>query len=146
MNPTQERRSRRTGRASARARVTIAESKQASEPKVSTEEVVTRSKRNAGEKRDRLNSQVAAELKALRASLTQCLDAIDLRVGGGIAEMLQILEGEESLDSRPRPLTVKAAQAALEDMAALQLSKKGRPRDLRRIEKLVRRLRAALPA
>jgi len=142
MNPTQT--PRRRVRASARARMNIAESKQA--PAKPAAEEPPRPKRAAGEKRDRLNRQVATELKALRATLTQCLDAIDLRVGGSIAEMLQILEGEESLESRPRPLSVKAAQASLEELAALELSKKPKPRDLRRIEKLVRGLRERMPS
>jgi hypothetical protein len=145
MNTTQERRSRRKGPASARARANYSESRQAPE-KPAGDAANPKPGRRTGEKRVRLNGEVASELKALRATLTQCLDAIDLRVGGTIAEMLQLLEGDQSLEAKPKPLTVTAAQEALADLAALDVSKKGRPRDLRRIEKLVRRLRQLLPA
>jgi hypothetical protein len=151
MSTTQERRGRRTGRASARARANYAESREAPQKTAGPADEAEaaengKPKRSTGEKRARLNGQVASELKALRSTLTQCLDAIDLRVGGSIAEMLQVLEGDQSLEARPKPLTVKAAQEALADLATLSVSKKGRPRDLRRIEKLVRRLRKLLPA
>jgi len=99
-------------------------------------------RRATGEKRARLNENLILELRALRASLTQATEAFDLRVGGLIAEMLQSLEGDASLDQRPRTLTVAKAQAALETIAgAPDTGRPDRLRELRRIQRLTRRLR-----
>jgi len=100
-----------------------------------------------GEKRTRLNQQVVLELRALRATLTQCLDAFDLSVGGRIAEMLQSIEGDDALEQPPASLTVKTAQAVLDEISGLDVNpKKARPRDLRQIRRIVRNLKEILSA
>jgi hypothetical protein len=105
-----------------------------------------KAKARTGEKRARLNQALTLELRALRASITQCLDAYDLRVGGRIAEMLQVIEGDEALAVGPRPFAVKTAQTLLDQLARLEIDpRKGRPRDLRRIQRLVKRLGHQMP-
>jgi hypothetical protein len=100
------------------------------EPASDDAEARPRTSRGVGEKRARLNDRLIIELRALRATLTQCLDAFDLSVGGRIAELLQTLEGDDALDQRPRPLTVKNAQAALAEIAELEVTPKKAPRRL----------------
>jgi len=95
-----------------------------------------------GEKRKRLNAALIVELRSLRADIAQTADAFALRAGGRVAEMLQILEGDESLEIPPRPLTVAEAEAALDELAADPTGPiEGRMRELRRIQSLVRGLR-----
>jgi hypothetical protein len=99
-------------------------------------------RRKTGEKRKRLNDALIVELRSLRADITQTADAFALRAGGRVAEMLQILEGDESLEIPPRPLTVAGVQAALDELAADPTGPiEGRMRELRRIQRLVRGLR-----
>jgi len=106
----------------------------------------SRSKRRTGEKRARLNDALRLELHALRAALTQTLESFEVRTGGRIADMLRILEGDESLDQSPRRLTVAQAQAALDEIAGVRVTpEKGRLRELRRIQRLVRKLRKQIP-
>jgi hypothetical protein len=60
--------------------------------------------------------------------------------------MLRTLEGDDTIDQPPRSLTTAQAQAALDEIAAVQLDPdRPRMRDLRRIQKLVRRLRDRIP-
>jgi len=89
---------------------------------------------------------VPPQATALRTAVTQATEAFDLRVGGRIAEMLQTLEGDDSLEQKPSHLTVVDAEAALAVFAADKPSPgKGRVRELRRLQRLVRRLRRAMP-
>lgn len=106
----------------------------------------SKAKRRTGEKRARLNEAVRLELHALRAALTQALESYEVRTGGRIADMLRTLEGDDSLDLPPRRLTVAQAQAALDEIAKVSVNpEKGRLRELRRIQRLVRQLRRQIP-
>jgi hypothetical protein len=99
-------------------------------------------RRKTGEKRRRLNDALIVELRSLRADITQTAEAFALRAGGRVAEMLQILEGDESLDIAPRRLTVAEAQAVLDELAADPTGPiEGRVREIRRIQRIVRGLR-----
>ncbi len=99
-------------------------------------------RRQTGEKRARLNVQLTQELRALRAELTQALEGFDLRVGGRIADLLQSIEGDESLDQSPHPLTVQDATSALEVIVDTRPARgKGHIRQLRSIQRTVKRLR-----
>ena len=134
-------RTRRTSQARARARPKPKPAPDDATPSASATPPRAPRTQRIGEKRTRLNENVVLELRALRATLTQCLDAFDLSVGGRIAEMLQSIEGDDALEQPPRPLTVKTAQAALDEMTGLHVNpKKARPRDLRQIRRIVRRL------
>lgn len=98
------------------------------------------------EKRARLNEALSLELHALRSALDRILQGYEVKVGGQIAELLERLEGDESLGQPARPLTVARAQAALDEIAGVSIRPdRARLRDLRRIRRLVRRLREQIP-
>lgn len=106
----------------------------------------TGSRRVRGKRRQDLNQSLVFELRTLRASLAHTLEAIELRLGGRITELLHAIEGDPGLDQKPRPLTVKAAQAALEEINDLRIKpKRGRIKDVRRIDATIRALRDHQP-
>ena len=116
------------------------------EPPTGERSKKSRPKRRTGEKRARLNDALRLELQALRAALTQALESFEVRTGGRIADMLRTLEGDDSLDQPPRLLPVAQAQAALDEIADVRITpEKGRLRELRRIQRLVRELRKQIP-
>ena len=103
-------------------------------------------RRRVSEKRERANQALRAELHTLRTELARIIEGLEVRVGGRIADMLRTLEGDDTIDQPPRFLTTAQAQAALDEIAAVRLDPDGsRMRDLRRIQKLVRRLRDRIP-
>lgn len=103
-------------------------------------------RRRVSEKRERANDALRLELHALRSELARIVEGVEVRLGGRIADMLRTLEGDDSIGQPPRHLTTAQAQAALDEIAVVRLDKDGaRMRDLRRIQKLVRRLRDRIP-
>jgi hypothetical protein len=106
----------------------------------------TGKRRRVSEKRERVNAALHVELRGLRAALAQIVEGYEVRVGGRLNDMLRTLEGDDSLDQPPRHLTTAQAQAALDEIARVQLRPdKPRLRDLRRIQRLTRKLRARIP-
>jgi len=102
--------------------------------------------RHVGEKRQRANDALRLELHALRGALATIIEGYEVRVGGRINDLLRTMEGDSSIDQPPRLLPTAEAQAALDDIAGVRLRPdKPRLRDLRRIQRLVRRLRARIP-
>lgn len=102
--------------------------------------------RRVGEKRARANEALRVELHALRAALATLIEGYEVRVGGRINDMIATIEGDPSIGQPPRLLPTAEAQAALSDIAGVRLRPdKPRLRDLRRIQRLVRRLRDRLP-
>lgn len=103
----------------------------------------SRTRKSRRRKRSALTADVLNELQALRAALTRMLESYALRVDGRLAEMIQMLEGDPSIDQPPRLLTLQTADAILAEIAAVELEPdKGRPRDFRRLQRATRRLRA----
>ena len=109
-------------------------------------EGAARSRKARGKRRQDLNQALVLELRTLRASLAQTLESIELRLGGRITELLHGIEGDPGLDQKPRPLTVKAAQAALAEVDAIRIKpKRGRIKDIRRIDRTIQSLRELQP-
>jgi len=107
---------------------------------------VPRSRKVRGKRRQDLNQALVFELRTLRASLAQTLESIELRLGGRITELLHGIEGDPGLDQKPKPLTVKAAQAALAEVDAIRIKpKRGRIKDIRRIDRTIQALRELQP-
>jgi hypothetical protein len=106
----------------------------------------TGKRRRISEKRERVNAALHVELRGLRAAVAQIVEGYEVRVGGRLNDMLRTLEGDDSLDQPPRHLTTAQAQAALDEIAHVQLRPdKPRLRDLRRIQRLTRKLRRRIP-
>lgn len=102
--------------------------------------------RRISEKRHRANELLRVELHGLRTSLSQTLEALEVRVGGRINDMLRTLEGDDSLDQPPRFLTTAQAQAALDEIKAVRFRPdKPRIRELRKLQRLVKALRRKIP-
>lgn len=111
-----------------------------------TSRAAAKKPRRVSEKRQRANDALRLELHALRSELARIVEGFEVRVGGRINNMLRTLEGDESIGQPPRCLTTAQAQAALDEIAAVKLhSGKARVRDLRRIQRLTRRLRQRIP-
>ncbi|MGH7503664.1 MAG: hypothetical protein ACREL7_18205 [Longimicrobiales bacterium] len=95
-----------------------------------------------GKRRQDLNQALVFELRTLRASLGRTLESIELRMGGRITELLHTIEGDPGLDQKPGLLTVKAAQTALAEIEDLRIKpKRGRLKDIRRIEQTLEAIR-----
>jgi hypothetical protein len=104
------------------------------------------SRKLRGKRRQDLNQALVFELRTLRASLAQTLESIELRLGGRITELLHGIEGDPGLDQKPKPLTVKAAQTALAEADAIRIKpKRGRIKDIRRIDRTIQALRELQP-
>jgi len=99
-------------------------------------------RKRVSERRARANHALRMELRALRGTLAQILEAYEVSLGGRINDMLRILEGDQSIELPERFLSTADAQAMLDEVAQLDVRPdKPRLRDLRRIQRLVRRLR-----
>jgi hypothetical protein len=111
-----------------------------------SEESTPKARKPRGKRREDLNQALVFELRTLRASLAHVLESMELRLGGRITELLHGIEGDPGLDQKPRPLTVKAAQAAMAEIDALRIKpKRGRIKDIRRIDRTIRALRELQP-
>jgi hypothetical protein len=106
----------------------------------------TRAPRAVRGRRAELNERLLVQLDALRAALAEMLERYELRVAGRLNELDQQVRGDDSLDLPPRPLTVKSAEAVLAAIDGVKLKpKKGRAKDLARIEALIDRLGEIAP-
>ncbi len=103
-------------------------------------------KRGPGRRRTELNAQVVQDLATLRGTLDEMLERYRIRVGGQISELMQLIQGDGNVDQRPRLLTVKAAEVALEAVRETDLKpKKARGKDFVKLQRLVRTLRGLGP-
>jgi hypothetical protein len=127
------------GKPKARRRKAGAATTPGESPDSAAAETGRKARKVRGKRRQDLNQALVFELRTLRASLARTLESIEIRLGGRITEMLHAIEGEPGLDQKPGPLTVKTAQAALAQIEALRIKpKRGRIKDIRRIEKTLR--------
>lgn len=119
----------------------MAKQRQTAEPKGNDEARPKRAPRASRGKRGELNERVLAQVDSLRTALAEAIERYELRVAGRLNELELQVRGDASLDLPPRPLTVKNAQAVLAEFDDVKLKpKKGRAKDLARIEALVDRL------
>jgi hypothetical protein len=97
-------------------------------------------------KRAELNERTVDELLALRSTLSEMLERYEVRIGSLLSELLAGIQGDESLDQKPRQLTVKTAEAMLRTIHGTAIkARKGRSKDFRRLEKLIETLAAMTP-
>src|SRR5687767_1170738 len=91
--------------------------------------------------------EVVVELRTLRGQLEVMSERYRLRVSGQLAELLRIIEGDQDLDQQPRHLTLKAARAVLARIEQQDFKpKRGRAKDLARLEELVAELTELIPS
>lgn len=100
-----------------------------------------------GKRRAELNARVVQDLDALRRSVDEMAEHYRVRVGGLIADLMQQIQGDETLAQDARPLPVKAAESLIEDLRSADIKPhKGRGKDFVRVQRLVRKLRSHSPA
>jgi hypothetical protein len=100
-----------------------------------------------GKRRAELNARVVQDLDALRRSVDEMAEHYRVRVGGQLADLLQQIQGDETLVQDARPLTVKAAESLIETIRSAGIKPhKGRGKDFVRVQRLVRKLRQHAPA
>ncbi len=96
-----------------------------------------------GKRRAELNARVVQDLEALRRSVDEMAEHYRVRVGGLIADLMQQIQGDETLAQDARPLPVKAAESVLEALRSTDIKPhKGRAKDFVRVQRLVRKLRS----
>lgn len=89
--------------------------------------------------------ELTQELEVMRRALHEMTQRYQLRVGGQIEDLMEILNGDAALDQPPRLPTLKRIAALEQVLADLKIKpKKGRARDFHRLEKTVASLRAVL--
>lgn len=119
-------------------------SKKARQAPVEAAEAVPRVR---GKRRAELNARVVQDLDALRHNVDEMAEHYRVRVGGQIADVMQQIQGDETLAQDARPLTVKAAESLLEALRSAGIKPhKGRGKDFVRVQRLVRKLRSLTPA
>jgi hypothetical protein len=99
-----------------------------------------------GRKRAELNARVVQDLAGLRGTLDEMLEHYAIRIAGQLSEIMLSIQGDGNVDPKPRPLTVKAAEAMIKAIHEADLKpKKGRGKDFVRVQKLVETLRELGP-
>lgn len=94
-----------------------------------------------GARRRALNDQLLAELRRMQDDLHTLTEHFEVRVGGALNELITRLDGDPSIDQPARPATLRQAQAMLDAIQATTIrTKKGRAKQLARLEELVRQL------
>jgi hypothetical protein len=97
-------------------------------------------------KRAELNDRAVQELLTLRSSLSEMLERYEVRTGGVLNELIAGIQGDASLDQKPRPLTVKTAEAMLRAINDTKIKpRKGRAKDFARLERLIESVAAMVP-
>lgn len=86
------------------------------------------------------------EIQALRTAFQESLQQYELRMQGQFAEVLTHLQGGAALDERPHVPSTKTAAAMLHAIRTAELKpRKGRAKDLVRLQELVAHLTEMLP-
>jgi hypothetical protein len=99
------------------------------------------STRRPSTRRAEANQEVITELRALRGVMDEMLDRYRLRVGGRISELALLLEGDPSIGAAAMPVTTRVAHAMIGELKDTRLRpRKGRAKDIRRLESLVEAL------
>jgi hypothetical protein len=99
-----------------------------------------------GKRGDELRQSLVIELHTLRLQAQDAVEQYTLRVNAQLAEVLRIAEGEGAAGEKPRRLPAKLAAAMLARLRDVKLKpKKGRGKDLVRIQELVEELVGQLP-
>ena len=97
-------------------------------------------------RRRALGLAAAEELQAARGLLREAGEAVQVRLDAELAAMASYLRGEELEGERPRLPSPRTLAAMVEACRALKVKpKKGRVKDLARIEALLKALSAMMP-
>ncbi len=101
---------------------------------------------SADGRRRKLGLAAAEELQATRGLLREAGEAVLVRLDAELAAMASYLRGEELEGERPRLPSPRTLAAMVEACRALKVKpKKGRVKDLARIEALLKALSAMMP-
>ena len=96
-------------------------------------------------KRDEVAEELLRELKELRTNLDELTEHFKLRIAGELAEITQAIEGK-AIQAKPKRLPVKVTAAMLKAVQEQAVKpRKGRAKDLAKLQNLVRTLAALLP-
>jgi hypothetical protein len=125
----------------------VAEGTQAgSEAEVAAPAAPTARGDKPGKRGDELRQSLVIELHTLRLQAQDAVEQYTLRVNAQLAEVLRLAEGEGTAGEKPRRLPAKLAAAMLARLRDVKLKpKKGRAKDLVRIQELVEELALQLP-
>ena len=97
-------------------------------------------------RRRKLGLAAAEELQAARGLLREAGEAVQVRLDAELAAMASYLRGEELEGERPRLPSPRTLADMVEACRALKVKpKKGRVKDLARIEALLKALSAMMP-
>lgn len=96
-------------------------------------------------RRREANQRLLVEIRALGAALRELIDRYEIRVGAHLAELELLVEGGDREDGG-RPLTTRTALAMLEEIGSTRIKpRKGKTKDLVRLDSLVERLADHVP-
>ena len=96
-------------------------------------------------KRDELAQELLLELREMRANLDELTEHYRLRIAGEHADITQTLEGK-GLQPKPKRPTAKLTQAMLNEIRRRPIKpKKGRAKDLVKLQDIVRSVAMLLP-
>ena len=97
-------------------------------------------------KRTELANEVASELESLRSALDEMTEHYRLRIAAQIGELMQTVRGNEAPGEKPTLPPARTLQPMLQHLRSANLKpRKGRPKDFRRVEKLLDELVALTP-
>jgi hypothetical protein len=88
----------------------------------------------------------AQELRNLRSGLDQTLEQVGLRLGAQITQLLSVVDNEPEGGVKPPRLSAKVVEDMVRRVRAAKLKpRKGRIKDLARVQELLEKLAAILP-
>jgi hypothetical protein len=88
----------------------------------------------------------AEELRNLRSSVEQTTEQVGLRLGAQISQLLAVLDNEPDGGVKPHRPSAKVAQKMAEQIRGVKLKpRKGRIKDLVRVQELLEKLGDLLP-
>lgn len=88
-----------------------------------------------------MNDRLVTELHALQDDLRTMVERYEVRVGGLLNELLRRIEGDASVELRPKPATIRTAKEMLATIEQTKIKpRKARRKDLARLENLARTL------
>ena len=97
-------------------------------------------------KRTELANEVALELESLRHALDEMTEHYRLRIAAQIGELMQTVKGNETSGEKSKLPPARTLQPMLHQLRSANLKpRKGRPKDFRRVEKLLDELVALTP-
>jgi len=115
-------------------------------PKSPRKRVSATPSRSKSKSQSELGDELAMELDALRGSLSEMVERYRLRIDANVLQLAAAARGEAPYDGKGRKLPATVTRKMLAQLRALEIEPlKGRAKDFRRLQSLMKDLSKLLP-